>query len=83
MNSTSKKKELMKYDEDFLYHPRKYNTISLWKDVTAGQWNDPAWQRKNSVRTVDQLKKVIKLSDHQEAEIRRTCLLYTSDAADE
>jgi len=72
MNSTSKKKELMKYDEDFLYHPRKYNTISLWKDVTAGQWNDPAWQRKNSVRTVDQLKKVIKLSDHQEAEIRRT-----------
>jgi lysine 2,3-aminomutase len=71
-NSTFKKKELMKYNEDFLYHPRKFNTIPLWKDVTAGQWNDPSWQRKNSVRTVDQLKEVIKLSDHQEAGIRRT-----------
>lgn len=58
--------------KDFLYQPRKYSNIDLWKDVTEEQWNDPSWQRKNSIRSVDQLKRVIKLNDHQEAEIRRT-----------
>lgn len=62
----------MTFHEDFYYRPRKYNTIELWKDVTPEQWNDPAWQRKNSIRSVDQLKRVIRLSDHQESEIRRT-----------
>jgi lysine 2,3-aminomutase len=62
----------MNQNEDFLYHPRKYNNIELWKDITDDQWNDPLWQRKNSIRTVDQLKKVIKLSHCQEEEIRRT-----------
>ena len=62
----------MTFHEDFYYRPRKYNTIELWKDVTPEQWNDPAWQRKNSIRSVDQLKKVIRLNAHQEAEIRRT-----------
>ncbi len=57
------KKEVMNNNEDFLYRPRKFNTIELWKDVTDEQWNDPAWQRKNSIRSVDQLKKVIKLND--------------------
>ena len=63
---------LMTLNEDFLYHPRKYNKIELWKDVSPEQWNDAAWQRKNSIRSVDQLKKVIRMNDHQEAEIRRT-----------
>jgi lysine 2,3-aminomutase len=62
----------MNINEDFLYRPRKYNTIELWRDVTEEQWNDPAWQRKNSIRSVDQLKRVITLNEHQEAEIRRT-----------
>ena len=62
----------MTFNEDFYYHPRKYNTIELWKDVTPAQWNNPAWQRKNSIRSVDQLKKVIRMTDHQESEIRRT-----------
>lgn len=47
----------MTFNEDFFYHPRKYNKIELWKDVTPEQWNDPAWQRKNSIRSVDQLKR--------------------------
>jgi lysine 2,3-aminomutase len=58
--------------KDFLYQPRKHSSIDLWKDVTEEQWNDPSWQRKNSIRSVDQLKRVIKLNTHQEAEIRRT-----------
>lgn len=62
----------MTFHEDFYYRPRKYNTIELWKDVTPEQWHDAAWQRKNSIRSVDQLKRVIRLSDHQESEIRRT-----------
>lgn len=62
----------MTFNEDFLYRPRKYNEIELWKDVTPEQWNDPAWQRKNSIRSVDQLKKVIRLTANQETEIKRT-----------
>lgn len=62
----------MHNEEEFLYHQRDYKTIELWKDVTPDQWNDPRWQKKNSVRTVDQLKKVIRLTPYQEQEIRRT-----------
>ena len=63
---------LMTFNESFFYRPRKYNTIELWKDVTPEKWNDAGWQRKNSIRSVDQLKKVVRLTDHQESEIRRT-----------
>lgn len=62
----------MKSSVDFLYQPRKFNSIDLWKDVTQEQWNDPNWQKKNSIRTVEQLKMVIELSKHQENEINRT-----------
>ncbi len=58
--------------EDFLYHPRKFNTIELWKNITQKQWNDPEWQKSNTIRTVDQLKKVIILNKYQEDEIERT-----------
>ncbi len=65
--------------EDFLYHPRHYNNIELWKSVTPEQWNDAAWQRQHSIRSVEQLKKVIRLTDHQEAEIGRTISTMRSD----
>jgi lysine 2,3-aminomutase len=64
--------EIMNSQEDFLYKPRHFKTIELWKDVTDEQWNDPNWQRKNSIRTVEQLKRVIILNKHQENEISRT-----------
>ncbi len=54
------------------YKPRKHSSIELWKDVSDKQWNDPDWQIKNSVRNVEQLKKIIKLSGHQVKEIDRT-----------
>ena len=54
----------MTTDEEVLYKPRKYNTIELWKDVTDEQWYDPNWQLKNSIHSVEQLKKVIKLNDY-------------------
>lgn len=60
----------MKYS---IFHtPRKFNTIELWKDVSVSQWNDPKWQLKNSIRSVDDLEKVIKLNPYQSGEIRRT-----------
>ncbi len=59
-------------EEKIFYEPRKYNTIELWKNVTEKQWNDASWQLKNSIRSVDQLKKVIKLNAFQENEIERT-----------
>jgi lysine 2,3-aminomutase len=59
-------------EEKIFYEPRKYNTIELWKNVTEKQWNDASWQLKNSIRSVDQLKKVIKLNAFQESEINRT-----------
>ena len=62
----------MNYKESFYYNPRRFNTIELWKDVTKEQWYNPLWQLKNSVRSVDQLSKVIKLSDYQKQEIQRT-----------
>ncbi|HLN53442.1 MAG TPA: KamA family radical SAM protein [Lentimicrobium sp.] len=62
----------MNYKESFYYIPRKYDTIELWKDVKKEQWYDPVWQLRNSIRTVDQLSKVIKLKDYQKMEIQRT-----------
>ena len=59
-------------DNEFLYRPRDYRSIELWKDVSEEKWYDPKWQLKNAITTVGQLKKVIRLSPHQEAEIRRT-----------
>jgi len=58
--------------ENIFYQPRSFNTIELWKNVTHEQWNDAGWQLTNSIRSVEQLKKVIKLSAFQEIEIERT-----------
>lgn len=62
----------MNENEKIYYEPRKHNTIELWKEVTEEQWNDAAWQIKNSICNVEQLKKVIKLNSFQESEIQRT-----------
>jgi lysine 2,3-aminomutase len=62
----------MSEESKVLYKPRNYNSIELWKDVTEEQWNDAKWQRKNSIRGVEQLAKVIELNDYQKSEIART-----------
>jgi lysine 2,3-aminomutase len=69
----------MNKDENIFYSPRKYNSIELWENVTKEQWNDPVWQIKNSIRSVKQLKKVIKLSTFQENEIERTLKALKSE----
>ncbi len=61
-----------KISDKFLFQPRSFDSIELWKNITRKQWNDPVWQNTNSIRTVEQLKRVIILNNHQEAEISRT-----------
>ena len=59
-------------EKSIYYQSRKFDTISLWQDVTAEEWSDPKWQLNNSIRSVEQLSQVIKLSDYQKNEIERT-----------
>ena len=54
------------------YKPRNYNKIKLWTNVSRKDWYDPKWQIKNSIRTIDQIKNVIKLTAYQIKEIERT-----------
>jgi lysine 2,3-aminomutase len=70
---------IMKKLDAVFYKPRKYNSIELWKNVTEEQWNNPIWQLQNSIRSVEQLKKVIKLNEFQESEIERTLLTLKSE----
>ena len=69
----------MNTKNDFLYEARKFNTIKLWENVTKEQWYDANWQIKNSIRTVEQLKSVIKLNTFQENEIKRTLKTLRSE----
>ena len=55
-----------------LFEPRRFDRIGLWRGVDEQQWNDPRWQLQNSIRSVEQLKKVIRLNPFQEQEITRT-----------
>jgi len=59
-------------NEELYYRPRAYKSINIWKDVSEEDWNNPRWQRKNSIKTIEQLKEVIKLNHHQVDEITRT-----------
>ncbi|MCS0672086.1 lysine 2,3-aminomutase [Cytobacillus firmus] len=57
--------------KNFLYKPdRNWKDIELWKDVTDEQWNDWLWQLTNTIRTVDDLKKVINLTPDEEEGVR-------------
>jgi lysine 2,3-aminomutase len=53
-------------------NPTYYQQIDIWKNVSFEDWNDPVWQMKNSVRTVEQLEKVIPLTDEEKREIEKT-----------
>ncbi|MFO7154716.1 MAG: lysine 2,3-aminomutase [Caldicoprobacter oshimai] len=48
---------------------RDYHSIELWEDVEPDQWYDWRWQVKNRITTVEQLAKVIPLSDEEQKEI--------------
>jgi len=49
-----------------------YNEIELWKDVTEEQWNDWHWQVRNRITTLEELKKVINLTQEEEEGITKS-----------
>ena len=54
-----------------LYKPaRDWRDIELWKDVTDEQWNNWIWQLTNTIRTAEQLKKVIRLTPDEEEGVK-------------
>ncbi|UUZ97236.1 lysine 2,3-aminomutase [Paenibacillus sp. P25] len=49
---------------------RHYKEFELWKDVTDEQWNDWLWQLTHTIRTLDDLKKVVNLTPEEEEGVR-------------
>jgi lysine 2,3-aminomutase len=45
---------------------RHFRDIEIWKDVTDEQWADWHWQVRNRITTLDELKKVINLTQEEE-----------------
>jgi lysine 2,3-aminomutase len=44
---------------------RDWREIELWKGVTEEQWNDWLWQLTHTIRTLDDLSKVINLTSEE------------------
>ncbi len=57
---------------DYLFTPRDYKSIELFKNTTEQEWFDPNWQLKNSIKDVETLSRVISLNEHQKTSIRNT-----------
>lgn len=49
---------------------RDWRSIELWKDVPEEKWNDWMWQLTHTIKTVDDLKKVINLTPEEEEGVR-------------
>lgn len=49
---------------------RHYREIELWKDIPEEKWNDWMWQLTNTIRTLDDLKKVVNLTPDEEEGVK-------------
>lgn len=52
---------------------RDFRHVKLWKDVTDSQWEDWEWQVKNRITTVEDLQKVLPLTEDEKEAINQ-CL---------
>ena len=50
---------------------RNRRDIPLWKDVTDEQWNDWKWQISNRLTTVEQIGKVVNLTEQEKKDIEK------------
>ncbi|MFS0656708.1 lysine 2,3-aminomutase [Bacillus sp. 179-C3.3 HS] len=49
-----------------LYEPaRHWKDVELWKDVPEEKWNDWIWQLTHTVKTLDDLEKVVNLTEEE------------------
>ena len=44
---------------------RNYKNIAIWKDVTDEQWNSWKWQITNRITTIEELEKVVNLTEDE------------------
>ncbi len=51
---------------------RKYSDIELWSNVSEEEWNDWGWQIKNRISSVEELNKVINLTDQEADSIEKS-----------
>ncbi|HAE41840.1 MAG TPA: lysine 2,3-aminomutase [Clostridiales bacterium] len=49
---------------------RNYKDITIWKNVTETMWNDWHWQLKNRITNVEDLEKVIHLTEDEKMGIK-------------
>lgn len=49
---------------------RHWKQVALWKNVTDEQWNDWLWQLTHTIRSLDDLKKVVNLTPEEEEGVR-------------
>ncbi|MBV7272535.1 lysine 2,3-aminomutase [Clostridium thailandense] len=49
---------------------RNYKDISLWREVTEKQWNSWEWQIANRITTVEELEKVVRLTEEEKRGIK-------------
>ena len=66
--SRKKKKE---ENRRFIMAIRNWKDIPLFKDVTEEQWKDWHWQVANRLTTVEDINKVINLTDKEKADIEK------------
>ena len=45
---------------------RRWQEVPLWRDVTDAQWNDWKWQAAHIVHTLDDLRKILPLTEDEE-----------------
>lgn len=50
---------------------RNWKEIPLWKDVTDEQWNDWKWQVSHRLSNVEDIEKVVKLTDQEKKDIAK------------
>lgn len=49
------------------------NRPALWASATHEQWNDWHWQQQNRLRTLEQLRRVVELTPHEEQAFEASC----------
>lgn len=54
---------------------RHYTEIEMWKNVTEAEWDSWEWQVRNRITTLDQLKKVVNLTEKEEEGVTKTLQL--------
>lgn len=55
---------------------RHYTDVEMWKDVTDEQWNDWKWQVSNRITSVENLKKIINLTQEEEDGIHESLKMF-------